>query len=70
VISTEVISSLSVKAMLQQMLATYGRVDILVNIPGTGVFDDLVDLSMDNWDVVTDGNVRGCCYVCSTRRYY
>jgi NAD(P)-dependent dehydrogenase (short-subunit alcohol dehydrogenase family)/uncharacterized protein GlcG (DUF336 family) len=59
VISTDVTAPDSVKAMLQQTLSTYGKVDILVNNAGIGVLEDLVDLSMDNYDAVMDVNVRG-----------
>jgi NAD(P)-dependent dehydrogenase (short-subunit alcohol dehydrogenase family) len=59
VITTDVTSPESVEAMLRQALATYGKLDVLVNNAGIGVLEDLVDLSMDNYDAVMDVNVRG-----------
>ena len=48
VISPDVTSPACVEAMLQQTVATYANVDILVSGPGVGVLEDFVDLSMDN----------------------
>jgi NAD(P)-dependent dehydrogenase (short-subunit alcohol dehydrogenase family) len=55
-----------VRAMIEQALATYGRVDILCNNAGIGSTTDVVDCEPDEWDRVMTVNVKsvylGCKY--------
>ena len=59
VIKTDVTVEDSVAAMVDQVLAAYGRVDILCNNAGTGVLEDITEITMENYDLVMDVNVRG-----------
>jgi meso-butanediol dehydrogenase/(S,S)-butanediol dehydrogenase/diacetyl reductase len=50
-----------VKAMVDFAVATYGRLDILINNAGVGyLFGPLVDTTIEEWDTVQDVNLRGC----------
>jgi 2-keto-3-deoxy-L-fuconate dehydrogenase len=55
-----------VRAMIEQALATYGRVDILCNNAGIGSTTDVVECEPDEWDRVMTVNVKsaylGCKY--------
>ena len=44
-IETDVASTDSVKAMVEQTVSKFGKPDILVNIAGIAVFDDPINLS-------------------------
>jgi NAD(P)-dependent dehydrogenase (short-subunit alcohol dehydrogenase family) len=58
-LSTDVSSSASVDAMVAAALATFDRIDVLVNNAGvTGVFD-LLELPEAEWDRVLDINLKG-----------
>ncbi len=48
-------------AMLEQTLAEFGRIDLLVNNAGIGSpnREDLLKVSQDDWDVVFDTNLKG-----------
>jgi len=43
---------------VERTLATFGRVDVLVNAAGTDVPRPVVDLSAESWDRVLDVNLR------------
>jgi meso-butanediol dehydrogenase/(S,S)-butanediol dehydrogenase/diacetyl reductase len=50
-----------VAALVGFAVATYGRLDILINNAGVGyLFGPLVDMAPDEWDTVLDVNLRGC----------
>ena len=49
-IETDVTNRLSVEAMVNQVVATYGRVDILVNNAGANVFHEPLDMPDEAWD--------------------
>ncbi len=56
-----------VRAMIEQAIAEYGRVDILCNNAGIGSTTDVVDCEPEEWDRVMTVNVKsvylGCKYV-------
>jgi NAD(P)-dependent dehydrogenase (short-subunit alcohol dehydrogenase family) len=53
-----------VAALFQQVLQTYGRVDILVNCAGIVAVRPFVEMDVATWDAVVGVNLRGtflCC---------
>lgn len=50
-----------VEAMVEAVVARFGRIDILVNNAGVGFkFGPLLDMTVEDWDLVHDVNLRGC----------
>jgi NAD(P)-dependent dehydrogenase (short-subunit alcohol dehydrogenase family) len=56
---TDVRDSRQVDALVEQAVARFGRVDILVHAAGVGVHKEIVDLSDDEWDLQIDVQLRG-----------
>jgi NAD(P)-dependent dehydrogenase (short-subunit alcohol dehydrogenase family) len=56
---TDVRDSAQVDRMVEQAMAEFGRVDILVHGAGVGVHKEIVDLSDDEWDFQVDVQLRG-----------
>ncbi|WP_424767491.1 SDR family NAD(P)-dependent oxidoreductase [Paenibacillus sp. sgz302251] len=50
--------------MMQAVEATLGRLDIVINNAGFGIWKSPYDLSLDEWDSVVNTNLRGT-FVCS-----
>jgi NAD(P)-dependent dehydrogenase (short-subunit alcohol dehydrogenase family) len=53
-----------VQALFQQVIATYGGVDILVNCAGVVAVKPFPEMDTETWDRVLNTNVRGtflCC---------
>jgi NAD(P)-dependent dehydrogenase (short-subunit alcohol dehydrogenase family) len=61
---TDVTSSASVNAMRDQVLAAYGRADIVVNNAGIHIQKLAVDLADEEWDAIQQTNARGCFFTC------
>jgi 3-oxoacyl-[acyl-carrier protein] reductase len=61
---TDVARETDVKAMAAGIEAHYGRLDIVVNNAGIGVFGPLTELSVDDWDRAMAVNARGPFLVC------
>jgi NAD(P)-dependent dehydrogenase (short-subunit alcohol dehydrogenase family) len=55
----DVTSESDVEAMIQAALDEFGRVDAVLNVAGIGAPEALHDLSMDEYDRITDVNLRG-----------
>lgn len=54
----------SVRALMDSVLARFGRIDILVNNAGIGTTKDIVETELEEWEQVFAVNVRGvflCC---------
>jgi len=63
---TDLSKVVEVKDMVNQVLAKFGKIDVLVNNAGggEGVSCNLVDITEDEWDKVLDANLR-TCMLCS-----
>jgi NAD(P)-dependent dehydrogenase (short-subunit alcohol dehydrogenase family) len=53
-----------VKAMVQAALDKYGRLDVLVNNAGVGVYKTVLDTSSEDWDHCLGVNLKGV-FLCS-----
>jgi len=53
-----------VKAMVEETIKTYGRIDVLVNNAGIGVYKSVLDTSSEDWDRCLDVNLKGV-FLCS-----
>jgi NAD(P)-dependent dehydrogenase (short-subunit alcohol dehydrogenase family) len=53
-----------VKSMVQTTLDQYGRIDILANNAGIGMFKSVLDTSGQDWDRCLDVNLKGV-FLCS-----
>ncbi len=54
----------SIHKMVQETLASFGRIDILVNNAGVGSYRTLMESTIKEWDLVMDINLRApfiCC---------
>ncbi|MGB2695974.1 MAG: SDR family oxidoreductase [Dehalococcoidia bacterium] len=63
-VRTDVTDEESVRAMVQQTLAEFGRIDILINNSGVMFPGRLWEIPLKRWDLVMRVNVRGvvtCC---------
>ncbi len=59
-IQTDVTQEAEVAALIAQVVATYGRLDIAFNNAGNeGKVAALVEQTSDNWDFTIDGNLKG-----------
>ncbi len=55
----DVASSNDTARLVDQTLATYGRIDILVTSAGTAVLTEVSDLGEEEWDQTLDTNLKG-----------
>ncbi|MEO6758372.1 MAG: SDR family oxidoreductase [Saprospiraceae bacterium] len=46
-------------AVMQKVIHQFGRIDVLINNAGIGIFKPVDDFSSDDWDQVMDVNVKG-----------
>lgn len=53
-----------VDAMVQETLATFGRIDILVNSAGINIRKGIEELTLDEWHQVIDTNLTGTFLTC------
>ncbi|MDQ3928342.1 MAG: SDR family NAD(P)-dependent oxidoreductase, partial [Chloroflexota bacterium] len=64
--AVDVVQPEQVRAMIEQAISTYGRIDILCNNAGIGSTTDVVACEPDEWDRVMTVNVKsvylGCKY--------
>lgn len=63
-VQTDVSSDESVRAMIEKVYNTFGKIDTLVNNAGITVFKPLVEATVDDWNQVIDINLRGV-FLCS-----
>ena len=55
----DVSNKASVDAMVEKAVARWGRIDILFNNAGIGIFKNFLDLTEDDWRRVIDVNLTG-----------
>jgi NAD(P)-dependent dehydrogenase (short-subunit alcohol dehydrogenase family) len=53
----------SIKNMVAEAHAHYGKIDILVNNAGCNVRKPALDVTWDNWNLILDTNLRGTFFV-------
>jgi 2-deoxy-D-gluconate 3-dehydrogenase len=58
-VSCDVTVSRQVDAMVEEAVATFGKVDILLNNAGMNIRKPTVELAEDEWDKVLDTNLKG-----------
>jgi NAD(P)-dependent dehydrogenase (short-subunit alcohol dehydrogenase family) len=64
-IACDVRDDASCKALIDQTVARFGRVDVLINNAGIGyIMKSLFDCSADEWDAVLDVNLKGA-FLCT-----
>ncbi len=63
-IPTEVTSSTQVQRAVNQVIAEYGRIDILVNAGDTPFFQPFLDIKVTEWDKVMDYNFNSVTNFC------
>jgi 3-oxoacyl-[acyl-carrier protein] reductase len=63
-VQADVRRAADVTAMLDAIVARWGRLDVLVNNAGVQTWGPLVDVTEDEWDFVIDTNLKGC-FLCT-----
>jgi len=63
-IQADIRSSAAVKSMFEQVIQTFGRLDLLVNNAGVQTWKPLLDVTEEEWDLVVDTNLKGC-FLCT-----
>jgi len=53
----------SIRAMVETVLMSVGRIDILVNVAGWGMMSPIEDLELDDWKGVIDVNLYGTIHM-------
>ena len=63
-IASDVTDEASVKAMVDQVVEKYGRIDILVNAMGMNIKRDAFEFPMEDWEKLFNVNVKGTMVAC------
>ena len=63
-IRTDVSIPGEVSAMVTRAVTQYGRIDIVVNNAGFGIWKSPLDLAVEEWDIVINTNLRGA-FLCA-----
>jgi NAD(P)-dependent dehydrogenase (short-subunit alcohol dehydrogenase family) len=63
-VQADIRSSSQVAAMFERVIATFGRLDLLVNNAGVQTWKPLLDVTEEEWDLVVDTNLKGC-FLCT-----
>ncbi len=64
VVSTDVTSEHSVKNLIIETQKRFGTIDILINNAGVGVFSNVVDMKVDEYETMMNVNLKGV-FLCS-----
>ncbi len=48
----------AIKKMFQELIAAYGKIDILINNAGKGIFKSIYEITAEEWDEVINLNLR------------
>jgi 2-deoxy-D-gluconate 3-dehydrogenase len=52
------------KSLVEQVMAEFGRIDILVNSPGSSFMVPLLEMEEWQWDTVMNVNLKGVFFLC------
>jgi len=52
-----------IRAMVEQVVATFGRIDVLANNAGVARVEKVLDVTEEGWDFVLDINAKGVFFV-------
>jgi 3-oxoacyl-[acyl-carrier protein] reductase len=63
-VQADVRSSSQVAAMFDDVLSSFGRLDLLVNNAGVQTWKPLLEVTEEEWDLVVDTNLKGC-FLCT-----
>jgi 3-oxoacyl-[acyl-carrier protein] reductase len=63
-VEADIRSSAQVTMMFERAIATFGRLDLLVNNAGVQTWKPLLDVTEEEWDLVVDTNLKGC-FLCT-----
>jgi len=63
-ITTDVTSENSVQNLIIETQKRFGKIDILINNAGVGIFSNVVDLKMQEYEAMMDVNLKGV-FLCS-----
>jgi 3-oxoacyl-[acyl-carrier protein] reductase len=63
-VEADIRSAAQVAGMFEQVVARFGRLDLLVNNAGVQTFKALLDVTEEEWDLVVDTNLKGC-FLCT-----
>ena len=63
-IPTDVTNSDAVNTLITETLDIYQKLDILINNAGAGVFGNVIDYDLADWDTVINSNLKGV-FLCS-----
>ncbi|CEP69149.1 Polyketide synthase/Fatty acid synthase, KR [Moorella glycerini] len=62
--AVDILNAGELRAMVDKIDATFGRLDILVNTAGTNIWQKAEEYSEENWDRVLDVNLKGVFLTC------
>src|ERR1035441_4833608 len=63
-VEADIRSPAQVAALFEQVVARFGRLDLLVNNAGVQTFKPLLEVTEEEWDLVIDTNLKGC-FLCT-----
>lgn len=58
-VPTDVTNPQAVQNVIQRTMDTYKNLDILINNAGSGIFGNVVDFELSDWDSVINSNLKG-----------
>lgn len=63
-ITADINALASIRAMVDEVVQTHDRIDILVNSAGTLVRKNALDLTEHEWDMMVNANMKGLFFCC------